>query len=183
MHTERTLKRLFHAAFAVVAVLAILAAAVPAPAQAAFPAATCDETYVVKAGETIYRIARKYGMTANRLAKTNNLEAPYTLTAGQTLCIPDVAPVNTNASWTATYTEGNVKIVGSGFKKDYPFIVRVRENDTATWYKLGRFSTDDDGEISETFKLPKAVAKLTALNVCLKSAVNDSLVCKRVFRR
>ena len=78
---------------------------------------------------------------------------------------------------------GQVKITGSGFKKEYPFIVRVSEYDTASWHKLGRFSTDDDGEVSETFKLPNAVARVTALNVCLKSAVNDSLICKRVFRQ
>jgi LysM repeat protein len=46
-------------------------------------------TYTVAAGDTIYTVACKYGdVDPNALAQVNNLAAPYTLTAGQTLNIP-----------------------------------------------------------------------------------------------
>ena len=46
-------------------------------------------TYTVKAGDTIYTIACKYGdVSPDMIALANNLEEPYNLSVGQTLQIP-----------------------------------------------------------------------------------------------
>jgi len=44
-------------------------------------------TYVVKAGDTLYSIARRYGKTVNALAALNGISAPYTIKVGQVLVI------------------------------------------------------------------------------------------------
>jgi LysM repeat protein len=46
-------------------------------------------TYVVASGDTIYKIACLYGnVSPEMIAQANNLAAPFTLTAGQSLAIP-----------------------------------------------------------------------------------------------
>jgi hypothetical protein len=183
MLNRSRIQKLSSAVFVLIIALTVLAGALPQPALAASPAASCVETHVVKSGETIWRIARDYEVTVNRLAKTNNLTYPYPLTVGQSLCIPDVTPANANAKWTATFKNGQVSIEGSGFKKQYPFFVRVRENDTSAWYKLGTAQSDKQGELDEAFKAPKDLLKKSALMVCLKDGVTDALSCKKVFRQ
>jgi LysM repeat protein len=44
-------------------------------------------TYVVKAGDTLYSIARRYGKTVDALAALNGISAPYTIKVGQVLVI------------------------------------------------------------------------------------------------
>src|SRR5205823_12524441 len=45
-------------------------------------------TYTVKSGDTIYRIAAKFGITTTALMKANDLDEPRDLRVGQTLVIP-----------------------------------------------------------------------------------------------
>lgn len=47
----------------------------------------------VSAGDTLYSISRKYSIPVNDLAIMNNLSAPFTLTIGQKLKVPDVKTV------------------------------------------------------------------------------------------
>lgn len=47
----------------------------------------------VNAGDTLYSISRKYSVPVNDLAIMNNLRAPFTLTVGQKLKVPDVKTV------------------------------------------------------------------------------------------
>jgi hypothetical protein len=183
MHNKSLVYRIASLSLCIVVALSLVAAALPQPAQAASQAASCAKTHVVKDGETIYRIARTYSVSVGRLAKANDLESPYHLTAGESLCIPNTASSSVNAKWTATFTNGQIKVTGTGFKKDRPFVVRVRENDTSAWYKLGSIETDDDGELSETVKVHKDLLKKPSLMVCLKDAVTDGLQCKQVFRQ
>jgi murein DD-endopeptidase MepM/ murein hydrolase activator NlpD len=44
----------------------------------------------VAAGETMYRIAKTYGLTVEELGAANNIKAPWTLAVGQELLIPGV---------------------------------------------------------------------------------------------
>jgi lipoprotein NlpD len=46
----------------------------------------------VAPGETLYRIARTYGVTVEELSAANGINDPRTLSAGQELLIPTVAP-------------------------------------------------------------------------------------------
>ena len=179
MQGKKALVRIAHWSLSALLVLSLLAAALPQTALAASSTENCSETYTVKAGETIYRVARSHSVTVNRLAKANKLESPYSLTTGQQLCIPVTAETSTKISWTPTLTASQVKLEGTGFKKNAPYVLRLRETDKSTWYNLGKFATDKNGEVSETFKLPKDLLGKQFLNVCLKNAVTDVLICKR----
>lgn len=57
-------------------------------ASAPTAAAPRDSAHVVRAGETLYSIARATGASVDAIARTNSLGAPYSLRVGQTLKIP-----------------------------------------------------------------------------------------------
>lgn len=84
-------------------ILALLLAWAP-PAHAA-------RTHVVQRGETLFRIALKYGVTVPALRSANGIRGDL-IYAGQTLIIPDAnAPVAAQASVSST---GGVHIVRAG---------------------------------------------------------------------
>src|SRR5579864_7007417 len=56
------------------------------PAQA--QSATCASTYVVKAGDDLYRIALAAGTTWPVLQQLNGIVNPNLIFVGQTLCVP-----------------------------------------------------------------------------------------------
>ncbi|MCJ2183211.1 LysM peptidoglycan-binding domain-containing protein [Novosphingobium sp. 1949] len=61
------------------------------------PAATATR-YTVTSGETLGGIANRTGVSAQTIARANNLAAPYVVRVGQTLAIPrDEAPVRSAA--------------------------------------------------------------------------------------
>jgi LysM repeat protein len=68
------------------------AAAAPATAAtvAADLAAGPHTVYVVRAGDTLYGIARRYGLSASVLADFNHLAPPYKIIQGHRLLIPAV---------------------------------------------------------------------------------------------
>ena len=184
MHIKPILNRAATWTFSTLLVLTFLAAALPKLVLAAAPAASCEETYTVRGRESLYRIARDHSVSVYRLARANNLEFPYPITAGQELCIPEeVVFASTNAKWSAVFSNNKVLITGSSFKKQYSFIVRVRENDTTAFYKLGKFKSDREGDVLASFAVPRDLQKMPAINVCLKDAVTDGLVCKRAYRQ
>lgn len=57
----------------------------------------------VNAGDTLYSLSRKYSVPVNDLAVMNNLTAPFTLSVGQKLKVPNLstAPVRVSTSSTA----------------------------------------------------------------------------------
>ncbi len=55
----------------------------PTPARAAG-----QRTHVVTKGDTVYSLARKYGFTADEIAKSNGLNSGYNIKLGQPLRIP-----------------------------------------------------------------------------------------------
>jgi murein DD-endopeptidase MepM/ murein hydrolase activator NlpD len=50
-----------------------------------------SQIYVVQPGETLFRIAQRYGLTVNQLATANSLTDPSTIYVGEQLLIPGVA--------------------------------------------------------------------------------------------
>lgn len=64
----------------------------PAPVQVAAATVARPQTHRVQKGETIYSVARRYGVENNALVRVNNLPPPYRLEPGQVLNIPGSAP-------------------------------------------------------------------------------------------
>jgi LysM repeat protein len=60
----------------------------PAPAPAPAPAAS---TYIVQRGDTLFRIATRFGLTTAQLAAANNIFNPALIYPGQVLAIPGSA--------------------------------------------------------------------------------------------
>ncbi len=58
------------------------------------PPSTNDIEYVVKSGDSLYSIAKKYGITASELQQYNNLSSTL-LTIGQVLRIPSTSGYRT----------------------------------------------------------------------------------------
>ncbi len=52
------------------------------------PTASKAKSYLVRAGDTLFSIARLYNVSVDALAKANGLTNPNALRAGQTLRIP-----------------------------------------------------------------------------------------------
>lgn len=92
-----TRQRLIAAITVTLLFLLLLSPAVKAASHSASEAAAHSQPYaawscrgvyhVVRRGETIYSIARRYGTTAYRVAVCNGL-ASYTVYVGQTLLVP-----------------------------------------------------------------------------------------------
>ncbi len=59
----------------------------PAPGVTTSPSA-CRATHVVRSGETLYRIALRYGTTYTEIARVNGISNPRLIYPGQQLCIP-----------------------------------------------------------------------------------------------
>ncbi|MBN2304761.1 MAG: LysM peptidoglycan-binding domain-containing protein [Anaerolineae bacterium] len=74
-------------------ILSVIALTLIAPTLHMTPTAaqTGDTTHTVQAGENLFRIALRYGYTAEYLAAVNGITDPTRIYAGQTLTIPDTA--------------------------------------------------------------------------------------------
>jgi LysM repeat protein len=59
-----------------------------------FPVKAEGQTYVVQPGETLFRIALRYGLTVDALAAANHIADPTHIVAGQVLIIPDANAAN-----------------------------------------------------------------------------------------
>src|SRR5262249_22891674 len=58
-------------------------------AQASCPVG--DQTHTVTSGETLSLIAMNHNMTWSELAQHNNLSNPYSISPGQTICLPNAS--------------------------------------------------------------------------------------------
>lgn len=66
-----------------------------APPVVATSAPTAGLQYVVRSGDTLFRIAVRFGTTVRALAEANNIANPSLIYAGRTLLIPGVTPTPT----------------------------------------------------------------------------------------
>lgn len=55
----------------------------------------CIDVYTVRPGDTLYTIARQYGIPVDLLMKANRIRNPYNLRIGSRLCIPGERPQQT----------------------------------------------------------------------------------------
>lgn len=90
------------------------ATAAPAPAATRAPAAEAadtpsaqtggETTYVVQRGDTLARIAARYGVTTKQIADLNGITNPNLIITGQKLRIPAAAPTADQTGVPKTYT-------------------------------------------------------------------------------
>ena len=66
-----------------------------------------QETYTVKAGDTLYGISNQYGVSVSLLASTNNISPTTPLQIGQILTIPKTSGTNPNTTFTYTVKAGD----------------------------------------------------------------------------
>jgi len=77
------------AALVVLASLAVLASPLAASAETAQTAggSGCAQCYTVKSGDTLSKIARKFGTTVDNLVALNGIANPDQIAAGTTMCV------------------------------------------------------------------------------------------------
>ncbi len=149
----------------------------------------CQDTYTVQYGDYLIKIAAEYeGVNFLDIARENDLEAPYTLTFGQKLCIPKKTASGSSGGTTTSITSSNFSLRKQGSKlrlsvedlqRNEIYFVKVDDarKSGLEWFKVGLLTTDRNREGEGTYSLPDKLASATALTVCLKNVVTDDVIC------
>jgi len=74
-------------------------------------------SYVIKAGDTLYKISRHFNVSIDEIMNANPLINLYNLTVGETICIPVSIPGNQYNGYTTYQVEENESL-GSILKKN-----------------------------------------------------------------
>jgi LysM repeat protein len=150
-----------------------LTPAQPTPAAAATPApASTAKTYVVKKGDSLWKIAKSQSVSIGDLARANNLTKTTALKVGQKLQVPakaepvvaqasavptpageTAAPATTTAA--ATPMEGNIYIVKTG---DSLWKIARSQNVSVTAIKQANSLSGDSLKIGQKLHIPTAAA-------------------------
>lgn len=122
-------------------------AAPPAPGepQATVPAkSAADGDYVVRSGDTLYEIARRFGTSTSSLTSANKLANPHRLAVGQVLVIPDAEPesVSTPAPSPAATVPPPVPVVETPPPQETGFIWPVEGRAIAQYFRYGHRAID-----------------------------------------
>jgi LysM repeat protein len=168
--------------FRIVSILiiaALVAAAFPKPAQAAL----CKRTVVVREGDTLSKIATRYHTTVRKLAYANNLDRPYEVTPGQTLCIPSDNVPSTRFKWWGVIKGSQLILTGDDFRKDHTFLVNGKIPSRDGMIFIGRTKTNSTGDLNAVFALESRLLRKDYLTVCLKDNVSRLTDCKRIFKQ
>jgi LysM repeat protein len=167
--------------------LSFVLAAFPSRVEAA--TTTCVAYYIVQKGDTTSKIAKTFGLRWRQIAVANDMDDPYKLTPGMRLCIPpedfSTEPVKAAvAVLKATAVNNRLTITASNTSARRAFYVRVRDISSSTggWYKLGSFKVPKNSTVIRSYSLPSKLSGAIYLQVCLKEATNDDLVCTTVLR-
>ena len=102
--------------------------------------------YTVRRGDTLYQIARRYGVSADALAAANQLQNPAVLSVGQALVIPGAgqsAPTGRS-------------VIVNGYITDTTAETLSETLPGLTFLSPFSYRTDADGTLTPTFSVPKA---------------------------
>lgn len=105
---------------------------IPAGVSAPSP----ERVHVVQPGETLYRIALRYGTTVERLMALNGLNNPNRIFVGQVLRIPEEAP-GVPAAWPSPFVEIQVGPAPAIQGRVFPLRVRLSQPATLQATFLG----------------------------------------------
>lgn len=123
------------------------------------------QIYVVKQGDSLWSIARGYGVTSNQIAVANQLENPNALAVGQALVIPTVSqsttpkPVIDVNAYTINAGETGareIQEVGRYLTYWMPFVYSIKED--------GSLTTLDDTEMLKSASAERIVPVLAITN-------------------
>lgn len=177
-------------------VVSLLAVSLPTSVHAA-PAAkiSCAFDYRVRKGDTLAKIASRYGVKPVDIVRVNKMHKPYSIFVGQRICIPniskegfkDIPKVNANALagyFVVSWNPKGIKIQATNFPKKNNYYVKVDDlkDGIKKWIKLGTFRTTKKGSNSRIFKLPPELQGAVSLKVCLKNARTNSLTCNTLSK-
>lgn len=165
-------------------VLTLLVSAIP---QSAAMAVTCKFKHKVLQGETLIYIGDLYTVDWLKIAKANNLNPPYTVIAGQVLCIPEgEKPANTTTTTTTKGKGPSVQIVPGlnrvlvsveNFAKKTTYFIRITPSNNKVTYHLGQFTTNKEGDATNWFRVPNYANRTPTMTLCLKNAWTDAVSC------
>lgn len=138
----------------------------------------------VAAGDTLYSLSRRYSVPVNDLAVMNNLSAPFTLSVGQTLKVPDLsgapvkmatgnAPATAKGDATTAATTAPVKTkISSDPTKKLPTI-SARSSSKFSWPVQGKilshYGSKSDGLFNDGINI--AAAQGTAVKAAENGVV------------
>jgi LysM repeat protein len=149
------------------------AAPAAAPAGTASAPATSGKTYVVKKGDSLWKIAKAEGVSIGDISRANNLSKTTALKVGQKLQIPakaepivaQASAVPTPAGETAapatsasTPMEGNIYIVKTG---DSLWKIARSQNVSVPAIKQANSLSSDSLKIGQKLRIPTATASAT----------------------
>jgi len=97
----------------------------------------CPATYTVQAGDNLFRIALKFGLTTNQLAAANGITNPAAIYVGQVLKIPGCG--GSNQGNTTPQTGGSTYTVQSGDN-----LFRIALKFGLDWHTLAAFNNISD---------------------------------------
>lgn len=174
--------------FSLVLALAVLAALLPQPAQAA----TCRTYHLVRESDTTPFIAHTYGLKWHEIAGANDLKTGEKPEVGQILCIPTPEEETTgrkitvrpstdrNAGIQVSVSGNRIILKLSSFSKEHMYRVKVRDVSLAAggWSKLAVITIEKNKTRTFRYKVPEDLRDVPILNVCLKDMVTDELTCR-----
>jgi LysM repeat protein len=150
--------------------MALTQTAGPSITPTVTPPPATEAIHVVREGETLFRIALRYGVSVNNLATANGITNPALIFAGQRLRIPGraaptAAPSRTPAPPTATFTATTVPAPTTTYtvqRGDTLFKIAARFNTTvSTLLRLNRINNPNLIFIGQRLQLPAAAATPT----------------------
>lgn len=86
-----------------------------------------ENKYIIKKGDNLWNIARKYDISLNRLLKYNNINNPNLIHPGQALIIPSTSVIKNIKTDTISYNKKNNKVkstrrIKKKYSKKFKFI-------------------------------------------------------------
>ena len=167
----------------------LLGALLPGPVTAASLSATpkCGTPYMVKQGDTLAAIGKKFEVKPYTIADGNKMVSPYTIYVGQKLCIPEkdkngsIPGKNANALaayFTAGFSPKGIYVQPYNYPK-HPVWVKGDDAGTKakTFVKIGKLNAKATGNSRVNYTLPSELMKAKTLKVCLKDILSDYNQC------
>lgn len=183
--TETKLNRSIALLICITLALTLLLSVLP---QSQAAAVTCKYKHKVQQGETLTYIANLYGISWTLIADANNMQAPYTVAPGQTLCIPGGEKTSSGTPTAKKGAQPVLQVVSGlsevlvsveNFPKKTSYFVRVSPAGWQVSYRLGVFTTNKEGDFTDWFQLPPYIRRSSTMTLCVKNAWIDTASCTK----